>query len=313
MDGKKKIYDLPAHCLQNIVSYMDTKTSLKMLYSNKKVYSKLVDCTFFWKHLCVLEGFDKVSSLSDEEVNKDDKDRVTWSGELLHSNRTSEEATRWQKVYQRGIQMRRNLAEGKCELWRLFMTDHRGNLPVRKMTQDTQQEDLKILDRLSAYQDPGRSAEVFSSRFWNEEFLVMIQIDYDDLFHDVYVWKWEQCQKPVFLYKKNLLSKFPMDFSESDSCFLHKNYFVCLPDTEKQHQASIVWVHDLSNGFKVVKKFDCDTEVRQFNKRKSLVKFGDKAVALCWTPYLTFHIISLPHCTLEKTIKIKDQKDIGNP
>merc|ERR1719445_123738 len=68
---------------------MDARDILNMLYSNKKLYSKLVDCAFFWKHLCKLEGLDKVSSLS-KEVNEDDEDCVAWSGELLHKIETSD-------------------------------------------------------------------------------------------------------------------------------------------------------------------------------------------------------------------------------
>ena len=84
-----------------------------------------------------MKGLDELSSLRDEDVNK--HDRVAWSGELLHSNETSEEATKWQTIYQRGVQMRRNLATGKCEMWRFFLTDERekDHLSVRKMTRDT--------------------------------------------------------------------------------------------------------------------------------------------------------------------------------
>ena len=65
---KLKLFDLPPDCLEKIASYMDARTNLNLLYSNKKVYSKLTDCTFFWKHLCELEGLDKMDCLKDEEV-----------------------------------------------------------------------------------------------------------------------------------------------------------------------------------------------------------------------------------------------------
>ena len=162
-----KLCDLPTGCLEKIATYLDTRANLNMLFSNKKVYSKLVGGAFFWKHLCELEGLDKVSSLSDEEINKDYEHRLAWSGELLHSNETREEATRWQKIYQRGIQMRRNLAAGKCEMWRLFMSDDKDCLPVRKMSPDTQPEFLGDLYSLSPY--TGKRAYVRVHRYWNEE------------------------------------------------------------------------------------------------------------------------------------------------
>ena len=96
-DEKKKLAenvtnlcDLHPDCLEKIASFMDARDILNMLYSNKKLYSKLVDCAFFWKHLCKLEGLDKVSCLSDEDINKGDENRVAWSGELLHNTETSD-------------------------------------------------------------------------------------------------------------------------------------------------------------------------------------------------------------------------------
>ena len=174
VENDMKLYDLPPDCLEKIASYLDVRAKLNMLYSNKRVYSKLVACAFFWKHLCQLERLDKLRSLSNEEVNKGDEYRLAWSGELLHSNETSNEATRWQKIYQRGVQMRRNLTEGRYEMWRLFMTDQ-DNLPVKKMTKDTRPEDLEILHNLSPYNDQSRRVTV--NNYWNEEFLVVVQHD----------------------------------------------------------------------------------------------------------------------------------------
>ena len=48
----KYVYDLPPNCLEKIASYLDVRAKLNMLYSNKRIYSKLVGCAFFWKHLC---------------------------------------------------------------------------------------------------------------------------------------------------------------------------------------------------------------------------------------------------------------------
>ena len=59
-----KLYDLPTGCFEKIASYLDTRANLNVLFSNKKIYSKLVSGAFFWKHLCELEGLDEVSSLS---------------------------------------------------------------------------------------------------------------------------------------------------------------------------------------------------------------------------------------------------------
>ena len=310
-----KLYDLPTGCLEKIATYLDTRANLNMLFSNKKVYSKLVGGAFFWKHLCELEGLDKVSSLSDEEINKEDEHRLAWSGELLHSNETREEATRWQKIYQRGIQMRRNLAAGKCEMWRLFMTDDKDCLPVRKMSPDTQPEFLGDLHSLSP--DTGKRAYVRVHRYWNEEFMVVMQYDMFGTFHDIFVWKWQKCQNPVFLYSMDLLPTYPNAIFPTSS-FIHRNFFVLMPDTGFSHNqkkfSSMVRVHDLSDGFKLVGKFDfeVDSELRRHttetgnNEPAHLHKLGDKAVALCRTPELTVLIFSIPDCKLEHLLRMKD-------
>ena len=315
VENDTKLNDLPPDCLEKIASYLDVRAKLNMLYSNKRVYSKLVACAFFWKHLCQLERLDKLRSLSNEDVNKDDEDRLAWSGELLHSNETSDEATRWQKIYQRGVQMRRNLTEGRYEMWRLFMTDQ-DNLPVKKMSKDTQPEDLEILHNLSPYNDQGRRVRV--NRYWNEEFLVVMQYDIMKSFHDIFVWRWQECQKPVFLYSHNLLPSYPSSLFPT-SFFMHKNFFVLMPDTgfsyDKNKFTSMVRVHDLSDGFKLVGKFDFDEDsgmrrhksvMQGSNETAHLHRLGDKAVALCRTPDLTVLIFSIPDCKLEKSFKIKD-------
>ena len=57
--------------------------------------------------------------------------------------------------------------------------------------------------------------------------------------------------------------------------------------------------------------FDKDGKVRRqglqedfCNELAHLHRLGDKAVALCRTPDLTFYIFSLPECKLEKSLRI---------
>ena len=250
---------------------------------------------------------------TNEEINKDDEKRLTWSGELLHSNETREEATRWQKIYQRGIQMRRNLAAGKCEIWRLFLTDDKDCLPVRKMTQESQSEDQETLNNLCPYIHQEVKEKV--DRYWTEDFLVLMRYGLDKNFHDIFVWKWQACQKPVFLYSQNLLSAYPSRIFPM-SCFIHENFFIFMPDTDptkgQRMSTSMVRVHDLSDGFKLVGKFDFDedSDVRRhirIQEMAHLHKLGDKAVALCRSPDLTVFVFSIPDCKLEKSIKIGDK------
>ena len=93
-----------------------------------------------------------------------------------------------------------------------------------------------------------------------------------------------------------------------------------MPDTgfngHNRKWTSMVRVHDLSDGFKLVGKFDFDedSELRRHLHQTEtgniepahLHKLGDKAVALCRTPDLTVFTFSIPDCKLELCIKLKD-------
>ena len=46
-------------------------------------------------------------------MNTDDSDRLAWCGERLHQLETADTATNWQKIFQRGVQMRRNMVQGR--------------------------------------------------------------------------------------------------------------------------------------------------------------------------------------------------------
>ena len=76
-----------------------------------------------------------------DEGEEDDR-RLTWSLELFHDVEVDPDAPKWRKVFQRGIQMRRNICQGKFELWRLYLTDSE-SLPVKKMTKDTTFRELR--------------------------------------------------------------------------------------------------------------------------------------------------------------------------
>ena len=304
-----KLYDLTPDSIEKIASYLNTRAKLNMLYCNKRVYAKLVGCHFFWKHLCELEGLDGISSLSNKEVNSNDEDRLTWTGELLHNNKpTNEEDTKWKIIYQRGVQMRRNIVEGRYELWRLF-----NDMPVKKLSHETQFKDNNV----NHYQSRGSQVRV--DTYWNETFLVVLQYGIINPFHNISVWKWEECQQPEFLYSHNLLPIYPKSLF-STSFFLFKNFFVLMPDTglntSQKKFTSMLRVHDLNDRFKLVGKFDFDkdSKVRRHksaqedfcNELAHLHRLGDKAVALCRTPDLTFYIFSLPECKLEKSFRIRD-------
>ena len=108
--------------LEKIACFLDTKSALNLLVTARSFFERLVPCVHFWKQMCKNEGFDKYNALKKED-DADTRQRMAWSGEKFHDLEMDEEATYWQKVFQRGIQMRRNIVDGRFEMWRLFMTD----------------------------------------------------------------------------------------------------------------------------------------------------------------------------------------------
>ena len=76
--------------------------------------------------------------------------RISWSLEVFHDVQVDPDAPKWRRVFQRGIGMRRNICQGKFELWRLFLTDA-DSLPVKKMTKDTSFRELRYVSQGSRF------------------------------------------------------------------------------------------------------------------------------------------------------------------
>jgi len=245
-------------------------------------------------------------------VNTDDSGRLAWCGERLHQVDTADVATNWQKIFQRGVQMRRNMVQGRFELWRLYMTD-KDTVPVQRMTRDTRPGDLQLTHAASPFNETRRRVRV--NRYWNEEFLIVIQHNINHSFNDIFVWKWKECQNPQFLYSHDLLPLYPTGLFPT-SFFLYKNFLVLMPETgysqNKREFTSMIRVHDLSDGFRLVGQYDFPEDGRTKrllkinggNEAAHLHRLGDKAVALCRTPALTFYIFSLPDCQLLRSFPV---------
>jgi hypothetical protein len=67
------------------------------------------------------------------------------------------------------FQMRRNVCDGRFELWRLFLTDS-DSLPVKKMSIDTTFRELRSEHRKSTFNHQTRRVKI--NRYWNEDYLV---------------------------------------------------------------------------------------------------------------------------------------------
>ena len=94
----------------------------------------------------------------------------------------------------------------RFELWRLYMTD-KDTVPVQRMTRDTRPGDLQLTHAASPFNETRRRVRV--NRYWNEEFLIVIQHNINHSFNDIFVWKWKECQNPQFLYSHDLLPLYP--------------------------------------------------------------------------------------------------------
>ena len=75
-------------------------------------------------------------------IRNDKINRLSWCGEKFHDVVIPNNATLWRKVYLRGIRMRKNICDGRFELWRLFLTDET-HLPVKNMTSNTSFRELR--------------------------------------------------------------------------------------------------------------------------------------------------------------------------
>ena len=298
-------------CLDKVASYLDTKTGLNLLVSSKTVHDKLLPCVHFWKQMCKNEGFDKYNALKKDD-DEESKMRMTWSGNKFHDLEMDEDATYWQKVFRRGIQMRRNIVNGRFEMWRLFMTDAE-SLPVKKMNRDTTFRELTMCHSKSKFNEDRRRVRI--NRYWNEEFLIVIQHNVKHTLNEIFVWSWKECQDPQFLYSHDMMPLYPTGLFPT-SFFLWKNFLILMPETgyipSQRTFTSMIRVHDLTKSFELVGSYDLpeDGKTRRRLRKDSgteaahLHRLHDKAVALCRTPDLTFYIFSVPDCQLLQTFPV---------
>jgi len=156
-------------------------------------------------------------------------------------------------------------------------------------------------------------------RYWNEDYLIAIQHTVNHAFNDIFVWSWNECQNPSFLYSHDLSSTYPTGLFPT-SFFLWKRYLVLMPETgyiqEERQLTSMIRVHDLSRNFELVGKYDFPEnglrrhlKITTGNEAAHLHKLGDKAVALCRTPRLRMFVFSLPSCELVQNVALPENPE----
>jgi len=322
---QKNLEDVGPDELEVITKYLDTQTCLNLLRTCKEIHIKLDRSPGFWKHLCFNENFHEYTALKneDEETEGEDtsKTRLSWNLEVFHDVQVDPNAPKWRRVFQRGIGMRRNICQGKFELWRLYLTDA-DSLPVKKMTKDTSFRELRSYHRRSRKaKDPRRRVRIH--RYWNEDFLVAVQYSRHLRFNELYVWKWKECQQPEFMYNFDLYDQYPRGLFPT-AFFLWKHYLVLMPDTGYAREdmtplTSMIRIHDLKDNMKLVGSYDFPEEspLRRYqpqpqssamisNETAHLHKLGDKAVGLCRTPKLALFVFKLPDGQLLKQVNLYD-------
>lgn len=352
--GRILFSELSADVLEHVARYLDTKSAVALLRTCKTVHEKLVMNGSFWKHLCRNENFHEYAALKTEDpdceetssdaeeshpepaksrkiesrqrtskyytTQKNRNQRLSWSCDPFHEVIIPKHAKFWRKIFLRGIQMRRNICQGRFELWRLFLTDNE-SCPVKKMSKTTTDRELRSSHRRSTFNQPNRRVKI--NRYWNEDYLIAIQHSPENAFCDVFVWGWKECQNPKFLYSHSFQEDYPTGLYPT-AFFLWKKYLVLMPEVDcsrdERMVRSMIRVHDMSSGMKLVGQYDFPIESgrKRVIKAKSdfglchdvahLHKIQNKAVALCRAPNFSLFIFSLPDCNFIQEIPL-----ISNP
>ena len=163
-----------------------------------------------------------------DSLKTDDDDgaqKLAWNGDKLQDVKIPEEAILWHTIFLKGIQMRRNMVAGRYQLWRLFMTDE-NSLPVKKMSQDTTFRELRSCHMRSNISNP-YCKRVSLKYECNEKYLIAMQ--HHANFHQFFVWKEKEINRPEFLYSLDMSLVYPEKLY-SPSFFMYKNYFVLMPE-----------------------------------------------------------------------------------
>jgi len=307
---------LTTDCFEVISKFLDNKSALNLYQTSKSINRKLQMCVNFWKRLCKNENFDEKKALHENyDENEDEAQRMSWSGKKLHDVKISDDSTFWHKVFLRGIEMRRNILSGKFEMWRLFMMDQE-SLPVKKMSKETTQRELRSQHRNSAFNDHRRRVKIHS-HCWNKDFMIVSQFTENQAFNDIFIWAWNDGHDPTFLYSYDLSNTYPTGISRTT--FAWKKYLVLMPQTrnilDEMQLCSMIRVHDLSRNFELVGKYDFPEDgfrrhlkIHWNNKAEvdHLYQLGDQAMIICRTPRFHLFIFSLPNCDLLRTVALPE-------
>ena len=258
------------------------------------------------------EGFDSFSSLKESR-----KDQRTWDGDLLHGLELPEEVTSWQRVYQRGMRMRRNLAHGRYQNWRLFLTGPK-HLPVKNITAETSSDELQTAHEGSPFIDKER--QFYLKHYLNKDYLVVARYELLDpeeeyqvfpvlTSHELFVWSWNDGRDPKFLVIKDILTLHPERLVKHTS-FIYKKFLVFTPNIfDTSPQTSMIRVYDLSSpDLVLVSSYSLPEDAKARRVKQTpwsccisgphLCLVGDHALSLCHTPTPAIYIFSLPDCQL---------------
>jgi len=372
---KLTLCDLNEDVLEHIVGFLDVQSALSLFSTCKTINKRLTSACGFWYQLCLKEKFNDYHALkqSDEEesCNKDESStgqtersmsppakkkrrsrqnwvyktleedvksksnpRTSFTGDRLHCVTIPSKASYWRKVWLRGLQMRRNVCQGRFEMWRLFMTD-KDHLPVKKMTAKTTHRELRSAHRSSKYNT--RERQVRISRYWTEEYMIVMQYNEDSAINDLFVWEWDECQNPKFKFVHSLFNLYPDGLSPM-SFFLWKQYLVLAPNVggsgggvdggggyprllPGDGRTPLIRVHDLSDSqLPLVAGCDLPQTNSVLNGRlheladttgdedtTHLHKMGEFAVRLVRSPEFRLFVFSLPDAKLVRDLRLSFQ------
>ena len=333
------LLDLNQDVLESIVHHLDTSSALNFVVTCKQIHRRLTSCSGYWHKMCRKEHFHEYTALksNDSEDEQDDGEveqprkrrkhwidqpentkeiRTAYNGEKLHTIHLPPDAGHWQKVFLRGLQMRRNVCQGRFEMWRLYLTDH-DHLPVKKLTKDTTWRELRSSHRSSKYNTVDRRVRIH--RYWTEEYMIAIQYRKQKEINDLFVWEWHECQNPKFRYVFPMYDLYPEGVSPM-AFFLWKKYIVLMPNEGHERNSSLlralIRVHDLSDTMRLVGSYDLPENGRKRRMNQALNneysyeaahlhKMGDYAVGLVRVPEFYVYMFSLPDCRLVRETRLE--------
>ena len=313
--GKTTILSLQPEIIHHIFKFCDARTMLSLYRTSKWFYNMLTESNSFWKMICIKEELSNYPCINEKAVLQpifdDDKpeappsepepfqNKTGYAGKLMRVNPDGG-IVHWRKVFLRGVQMRRNIAGGNYEGWRIYANSE---MPLARLTPDLDFNSIK--QHMGSFQKLSMNDDLKID--WNEQYLVVFHfVRREGESCTIRVWDIENEPKFLFKVEKGIECI-------TDKISVIKNSVVIVPSWPLAADALVMTmqIDESNNTMTDLAKFRFASDeqmkiVDDHWEHTMLRAVRDMAVVVLKAPEWQCVVVDLPSCKFKYAVKFNE-------